>query len=607
MFSPSSKSLFALITVCLVISSSLANVPVKDYDYIIVGGGTAGLALATRLSQRLPKSTILTIEAGPHAPNELGINVPARRGTTLGTKYDWNFTTVPQNGLRSRVLPQNRGKVLGGSSALNYMTWNRATANEYQSWYDLGNPGWTYRAFSERMQRAENCTSVNSEWYGDKGVGRTGPIRANINRYMPAQQHGWIETLNRLGIETNREYNGGNSIGVSYQTNSIDPTHYNRSYSANSYLPLAGRNLEVLTETEVAKVIIERFKKGWKATGVTLLDGTVISARKEVIISAGSLVSPVLLERSGIGRKPILDAAGIKQLIDLPGVGENLQDHIRITTSYQLKDNYTSIDKLNYNATFAAEQLQLWIDGKYSMYDYAGSAYTFQTWSQASNTSTKIQALASSLFRDSTNPADKTKLKWLSDPTVPELEVILSDGYLGVKGYPPRNSSLYGKHFFTFVAAIMHPFSRGTVHINTTSPLSKPVIDPRYLSNEYDIQAAIAGIKRAREIALSPPLRDVWVSEYEPGFGAVPLGDGQDEKWREYVLNTTLSIFHPLGTCAMLPRTEGGVVDNNLRVYGVPNLRVVDASIMPVLISAHLQTGAYGIAEKAADIIVEAA
>jgi len=180
---------------------------------------------------------------------------------------------------------------------------------------------------------------------------------------------------------------------------------------------------------------------------------------------------------------------------------------------------------------------------------------------------------------------DKIKLGWMSDTTIPQLEVIFSDGYTGIKGYPVVGDELYGKGFFSLIAAVMHPLSRGSVHINTSDILGKPIIDPRYLSNEYDIQAAIAAIKRCRQIAMTSPLREVWVDEYEPGLEKV----NTDTAWRDFILNTTLSIYHPTGSCSMLPRTDGGVVDSHLRVYGTSNLRIVDASIMPVIISAHMQ------------------
>jgi choline dehydrogenase-like flavoprotein len=569
----------------------------------VVGGGTAGLALSTRLSQGLPGSSILVIEAGPAAFDELGINVPGKKGSTLGTKYDWNFTTIPQVNAKNRVFAQNRGKVLGGSSALNLLTYDRSTVKEYDGWEEVGNPGWNFKTMLSMMEKSENFTSANTEWYGDAGVGLDGPVRGTINRYIPAHQAGWVPVLNSLGIKTNKEYLGGDNLGVSYSSSSIDPTHYNRSYSANGYLPLAGANLVVMTEATVVKVNLTKAHGSFRASGVTLADGSFISAIKEVILSSGSFGSPGLLELSGIGNKTVLGSAGITQLIDLPGVGENLQDHIRIQSSYQLKDNYTSIDAFRYNATYAAEQLQLWFEGEYSQYDYTGSAYTFQTWKQAIGNDSYLIELAKAAVGNSTYPAERKKLEWMYDETIPQLEVIMSDGYTGVKGYPAVNTTLYGQGFFSLIAAIMHPLGRGTVHINASNPLGKPLIDPRYFSNEHDLQAAIEGIKKCRQIALISPLRDVWVSEYEPGLDNV----NTDAEWRDFALNTTLTIYHPVGTCAMIPKEKGGVVNSKLKVYGTSNLRVVDASIIPVLISAHMQTAVYSIAEMAAQIIIDAA
>lgn len=557
--------------------------------------------MSTRLSQGLPNAKILVIEAGQAAPDELGINVPSKKGSTLGTKYDWNFTTIPQVNAKNRVFSQNRGKVLGGSSALNLMTYDRSTVNEYDGWEELGNDGWNWDNMLVAMDKSQNFTSANTKWYGTAGVSTSGPIRGTINRYIPDFQAGWVPALNALGIKTNKKYMGGDNLGVSYSTSSIDPTHYNRSYSANGYLPLAGSNLVVLTTQTVVKVNLSSSHAGYRATGVTLANGTFIAASREVILSAGSFGSPGLLELSGIGNKTILASAGITQLIDLPMVGENLQDHIRIQSSYQLKSQYAGADAFRYNATYAAQQLQLWIDGKYSQYDYTGSGYTFQTWKEATGNDTTLKALAKAAVGKSTNVIDKKKLEWLNDDSVPQLEVIFSDGYTGVKGYPAVNTTLYGKNFVSLLGVVMHPLARGSVHINATNPLGKPLIDPRYLSNEYDLQAAVAAIKKCRQLALTPELRGIWDNEYEPGLDKV----NTDAEWRDFALNTTLTIYHPTASCAMLPKSKGGVVSPELKVYGTTNLRVVDASIIPIIISAHMQTAVYGIAERAAEMIID--
>ncbi|KAK2758084.1 choline dehydrogenase [Colletotrichum kahawae] len=571
-----------------------------SYDYIVVGGGTAGVAVAARLSEGLPDSKILLIEAGPEAWDEPKINVPGMKGSTLATKYDWNFTTVAQTNVNNRVFSVNRGKVLGGSSALNLMSYDRSAAEEYDSWEALGNAGWNWETMIAAMKKSENFTGINTNTYGSEGVGDSGPVKAVINRIIPEHQETWIPTMNTLGIKTNLESLGGNPLGVMYQPSSIDATHYNRSYSANAYVPIAGSNLDILSDTTVVKVNLELVGDEQQATGVTLQDGTVIAANREIILSAGSIQSPGLLELSGIGQASVLKSSGIAQVIDLPGVGENLQDHLRIQSSYQLKPEYTSFDILRSNTTYAAEQLALWNAGEVSLYDYTGSGYTFTTWAQALGNDSQMVALAKEAAGKDPSTVDAKKLEFMTNPAIPQLEVIFSDGYTGVKGYPASTSPLFGKGFLTLIAAIMHPMSRGNIHIKPADTTGKPIINPNYFAHEHDLEAAIQAIKYCRKIATTEPMASIWESEYEPGLDVVQT----DEQWKEFALNTTLSIFHPVGTCSMLPKEDGGVVDANLKVYGTSNLRVVDASVIPLLVSAHVQTAVYGIAEIAAERII---
>ncbi|KAL7952224.1 GMC oxidoreductase [Trichoderma compactum] len=571
------------------------------YDYVVVGGGTAGSALATRLSQGLPDRTILLIEAGPEALDEDRINIPGMKGSTLGTLYDWNFTTVPQTGLNGRVLGANRGKVLGGSSALNLMTWDRSASEEYDGWEQLGNPSWNWKNMIAAMKEVETFTGINSSSYGDQGVGTSGPIHTIMNRIIPAQQELWLQSMADLGIPHNLNSLGGNPIGYMNQPSNIDSRTWTRSYAANSYIPTSGSNLHLLLETRVAKVNLRKSRNSHTATGVTLQDGTIIGARREVILSCGAIQSPGLLELSGIGSKAVLSRAGIDQIINLEGVGENLQDHVRYQASYQLKDNFTSFDMLKYNTTYAATQLALWRANQASLYDYTGSGYSYLNWHQVvGKMATNLNSLAQNVVSSLGSVVNQKKLLYIGSLLSPQVEVIFSDGYTGVKGYPIVGSPLYGKGFFTLIGVVMHPLSRGTIHITSADVDTQPQIDPRYLSNEYDVQAAIEAIKYCRKIANSSPLSSAWVSEFEPGIAVQT-----DEDWRQYVLNTTLSIYHPVGTCAMLPKKDGGVVNPELIVYGTNNLRVVDASIIPVLPSAHIQTAVYGIAERAAQFIIQ--
>lgn len=575
------------------------------YDFVVVGGGTAGNAVAVRLGQRMPGSTILVIEAGPSAPDEDRINMPGLKGSTLGTKYDWNFTSIPQPQLNARVITQSRGKVLGGTSAINLMIWDRSSKAEYDAWEELGNPGWDWNHMIAAMNKAENFSSYDREDYtGITGFGVEGPIDAVVNKYIPAHQDTWLPTFANLHVNQNTAWLGGENIGAAYHSSTINPSNYTRSYSAVDYLPLAGPNVRTVTGVEVAKVNLGEENGDYVATGVTLINGTVIMARREVVVSTGTLKSPPLLEQSGIGNTSLLQKAGVKALIDLAGVGENLQDHPRIQAAYQLKDNYTSFDRLKYDAEYAAEQRELYDANQLSAYDYAASAYSYQNWSSilGQDKETELVGIAKRVAAGYNSVVDNKKLQWLTDSnlsaSVPEAEFLLSDGYSGLKGYPKPGDPLYGKGFTTVFAALMHPLARGYVHINASEPTAKPVYDPAFASNEYDLKALVELSKYIRRIATTAPFSSIWVDEYEPG-----LEVDTDEEWEDFVKNNVNTFYHPVGTCAMLPRKDGGVVDSELKVYGTRNLRVVDASVIPVLVSAHPQTGIYGIAERAAILI----
>ncbi|KAH8878720.1 alcohol oxidase [Thozetella sp. PMI_491] len=565
----------------------------ESYDYIIVGGGTAGGALATRLSLGLPSAKILVLEAGPSALDEIRINVPGMRGSILYTNYDWNFTTIPQENLGGRTIDVNRAKVLGGSSAMNYLCYDRASSPEYDAWGEMGSDGWDWNLMFDAMTKSENFTGVDQDVRG-----RVGPIRNLYNRVVFDVLKSWQPTATALGLPLNEGGNmAGDPIGLMFQGTNIDSTHYTRSYSANSYLPLAGSNLVVKTNTQVAKVnFADQLCHGKRfATGVTLLDGTQINATKEVILSAGSIQSPGLLELSGIGQSAVLEAAGIETLIELPGVGENYQDHIRTSNNYRLKEGVESFDPYIYDSGSenATAEVQKWIDNEVSIYDYTSAAYGFLNWGQVdADTQANLVQLAQAAVANSSSPIDQKKLEYLSNPNVPDLEYIFEANYVGAKGYS-------GGNFVTLFSTTMHALSRGNVHINPQDPHGKPIIDPKYLDNEYDVQAVIAGAKFARKIANTEPMSTFWELETEPGPEVET-----EEQWREFATSTVNSFYHPVGTCSLLPEEDGGVVDANLKVFGTQNLRVVDNSIIPIILSGHIQTAAYGIAEVAAAKII---
>ena len=279
------------------------------------------------------------------------------------------------------------------------------------------------------------------------------------------------------------------------------------------------------------------------------------------------------------------------------GVGENYQDHIRVSNAYRLKENQTSTDPLIYDnqGKMATEQLGLWMDKKASLYDLTSSAYSFVNWRQATaneTTDAQLLRLAQADAGPTPGAVDRKKLDFLQDASVPALEIVMENNYVGEKGYP-------GGAFITIIATLMHPLSRGSVHVGPKAP-HNPTIDPRYLSKAHDVRGLVEAAKFARRIAETEPMRSLWASEFEPGPEVKT-----DEQWRSFVVKAMESFYHPVGTSALLPEKDGGVVGPNLVVYGTANLRVVDASIIPVILSAHPQTAVYGIAEVAAQKIIQ--
>ncbi|KAJ3035804.1 hypothetical protein HDV00_003384 [Rhizophlyctis rosea] len=594
-----------------------APAPSDAYDFIFVGGGTAGLALASRLSHLLPSSSILVLEAGPDGRQDPQISIPGNRGRNIGSKYDWNLTTTEQPGLGGRKIGIARGHVLGGSSAINLMVWNRAEDVEYDEWEEFGE-GWNWKSMHRNMIKADNFTVTNTSLYhGTRGVGTTGPISALINEFIPPQQWTVVPTIKSLGIPENKESLGGKTIGTMIQPSNLRKDDYTRSYSATGYLSRAGGNVKVLTGVRVQKINFREAlggKNGGKkkliATSVTTTGNVTYTANKEVILTSGSLQSPGLLELSGIGSPSLLKSLNIPVLYANPNVGENLQDHIRVQIAVKLKPGYTSFDILRFNSTYAAEQMALYSSGKRSLYWYTGNGITFTNWDQVltPDTTSTLLKLAKAHLMERTQTAIHKKrnaLLWkylTAVKRVPQMEIIFSDGYTGQKGYPPPTSPLFGSMYSTLIGVLQHPFSTGSIHISSSNVTDAPILNPAYLSSPYDQFAMLHITKYLRTLASTPPFSTIWETEYEPGFDILPR-NASDAEYNAYVRNVTNTIMHPVGTCAMAPEEEGGVVDEELKVYGTANVRVVDASIMPVLLSAHMQTAVYGIAERAAEII----
>lgn len=595
------------------LTSSAADFATQTFDYIVVGGGTAGLAVAARLSEN-PKVLVGVIEAGQHFVDDPLIDTPRSAGLLQGNaKYDWLFKSTPQPNLNGRVLDLPRGKALGGSSAINLMAFDRASKTEYDAWTLLGNPGWNWDGLLPYMKAAERFTGIDpfrvNSTTPDSGAiypsqGTTGPVSASYNTWYSDAVVPYDQTLVNLGIPQNFNPDSGNPFGLYNSATSVNRTTGKRSYAASTYYAYnADRpNFVVLTGAQATKINFANTTSGGKitATGVSFVSNSTsfsVAARKEVILSAGSYQSPQLLELSGIGNSTILKQLGITPLVDLPGVGENLQDHAFIATSYELKPGKTTVDILRNDPTYNASALAQYASTHDGIYASSISTLSFVDLKTFVN-QTKIASMTAQLnseIASNTTPLQKLQYaiqKAYLTQKIGHVEIVLYPGYFA-SGVPKVNTS-----YISVLMVDQHPFSRGNIHVGSADPLVKATCNPNYLSKTFDQDTFVEAVKFGLTISKTEPLASSIVGRQDPAANVT-----SDADITNYVKTYLRTIHHPIGTSALAPRALGGVVDKNLKVYGTANVRVVDASIIPLHMGTHLSRTVYGIAEKAAAII----
>ncbi|KAI0086793.1 alcohol oxidase [Irpex rosettiformis] len=594
-------------------SSDPAAFAKHEFDYVIIGGGVGGLTVASRLAED-PSVRVGVIEAGDYHPSEPLIDIPQNIGLLVGNpEYDWAFSSVPQSGLNGLKVAVARGKMLGGSSGLNFLAWNRASKPEYDAWSPFASEhGWDFdgllpyfeRSTTIRPHQLNPFPGINGTQehavYDAEFMG--GPIQLSYNDIYIDTVFPFVESLNSLGVPTNPDGDNGRSAGVINTRSSIDRSKGVRSYSTEYYCRSASQsNFHVLTGAHVTQILLHpdnHLKGSFAASGVKFVVNSseyTVKAKKEVILSAGVIQSPQLLELSGIGNATLLKSLGVTPLIDLPGVGENLQDHLATAVEYELKPGARSFDELRINNTFKAEQSAIYNashTGILAAIDPAMAYIPFHTILDTTQVENMLK------LSDETVPVEgtlqplqhKIQRQWMEDATIPQVEMILfSNGQI-----PPLANASY----ITIVCENLHPLARGSVHINSTLPSDYPLINHQYLSNEFDVQTMLTVLKLALKLQDTPPLSDIIQTRVYPPPGAL-----SDDDLINYLRTIALSAAHPAGTVAMAPQSLGGVVGSDLKVHGTTNLRVVDASIMPILVGAHIQATTYAIAEKAADII----
>ncbi|KAI9057886.1 GMC oxidoreductase [Trametes sanguinea] len=576
-----------------------------EFDYIIVGGGTAGLVLATRLSED-PSKIVGVIEAGDWNPNVNAINIPGLCGSILGNpQYDWAFMSVPQRHANNRPVFQPRGKAVGGSSMLNLLGYSRAAAHEYDAIEALGNPGWNWQEFLKYLKKTETTlppsdiakeqglTTPDPKYHGDSG-----PIVKQYPTWFNPLHKSFLDTLEKLGVPRNADPDSGINMGGVTSFMTVDSNAV-RTYSASSYYqPNAGRqNLVLLTNSKVAKINFREGTIPLRATGVDFISGDrryTVSARKEVILAAGAFQTPQILELSGIGNKEILSKHGIHTLLDLPS------DHVYVYSIYEIDPSIETVDDVLEPEVFARQQ-ELYksqrgylSSGLAAVFGYL-PAKAFASEEQLANW--KQEALA---FAKNAPPGLRKQLEiqidWFLKPDSAESELLPFPGFF--PGSTLKREP--GKRYSSMVASLLHPLSRGSVHLASSDPAAAPAIDPNYFANSLDLDMLLNAFRfTLDQLYKTSPFGDVVRKLVTPS----PEDVASDAALKEYIKNNCGCVYHPLGSASMLPREDGGVVDPQLKVYGAANVRVVDASVIPLEISAHTQATVYAIAEKAADII----
>ncbi|CAO1635148.1 unnamed protein product [Parajaminaea phylloscopi] len=592
----------------------------KSYDYVVVGAGTAGLAVAARLSES-GKYSVGVLESGPSGFGDPINDIPGQFGANLGSKYDYNYTTQANSATGVTARPWPRGHIVGGSSALNFLVWDAAAKAEYNAWEELGATGWNWNSMNKYMKQAETFTtpdatqqqqlhiSVNPSNYGHQGA-----VKASFPRYVSKQVQNWIPALQALGIPKNDQPLAGDNTGASVQPSNINPVNSTRSYSAPAYFwPNSARpNLSLLPNARVDRInfgnsYVRKAVGGkQKANSVCFTSGGkqyTVKVNKEVIVSGGTVNSPQILELSGIGSSSVLSKAGIRTIIDNANVGENLQDHTYSYAAYELAAGNPTLDSLRWNTTFATEQKQLYANNKVSILDETvpSIAYVSVERILGKSGASKLIGQANSYVKSVNAPYKATLQKQIEflqkyPDQISQMELIGVDGFFASSGFAPEN----GKTYITFLSASQHLLARGYVHITSKNSADAPTIQPNYYNNQFDTGLAVAGLRYLRKIAGTSQYANYIAKEVVPGTGLT-----SDADLTAFLKNTgTMTEYHPIGSASMLPRDKGGVVDPNLVVYGTSNVRVIDGSVLPVHVSAHIQRTIYGVAERGAALIL---
>ncbi|KAI5860471.1 putative glucose-methanol-choline oxidoreductase [Durotheca rogersii] len=570
------------------------------FDYVVVGGGTAGLTLATRLVEQKAGS-VAVIEAGTfyEISTSNTSQVPALDGLFASRGEhdwqplnDWGYVTTPQVGGYNESIHYARGRMLGGSSARNYMAYHRGTAGSYRLWAEaVGDDSYTFDNFLPYFEKSVNFTGPSEARFANAtprydpstlGDETTGPLSVTYSRYAQAFATWATEGLRAIGFPTIDGFQSGRLLGQSYCLFTINADTMVRDSSETSFLRQALKYPEYMVYplTMAKRIVFE----GKRATGVVVnTQGAeyILSARNEVILSAGFVGSPQLLLVSGVGPADALRELDIPVVADRPGVGQGMQDHVYFGITYRV--NAPTLSALE-DPAFAAQQAKLFEDSGDGM--YANPTTDVLAWEKVPEPHRSRMQNSSVATLDRYYPAD-----W------PEVEYLTLSNYIGAQTDSRRGAPRDGYNYATLAVSIVAPRSRGTISIASADTAVPPNINPNFLADRTDADVAVAGFKRAREFWRSDTMRPFRVGgEYFPGANVTT--DAQIENVIRRSYNT---IYHGACTCAMgRAGDRHAVVDTKARVFGVEGLRVVDAAAFPLLPPGHPQATVYALAEKIA-------
>jgi len=525
----------------------------REFDYIVIGGGSAGCVIAGRLSED-PAVSVCVLEAGDKADSRV-VKIPFGMIALVPTKRNnWAFDTVPQRGLNNRIGYQPRGKGLGGSSAINAMAYTRGHPNDYDAWAELGCAGWSFKDVLPYFRLSEQNARLKNEWHGSDG-----PLHvSDLQTGNPFQQR-FLEAAREIQLPSTDDFNGANQEGVGiYQ---VTQKNGERWSAARAYLhPHIGKrkNLRVETGAAVRRIVFE----DKRAVAVEFITGNtthVLRAKREIILCAGALQSPHLLMLSGIGDTEELQQAGITARHHLPGVGKNLQDHPDFVFSY---------------ASDSLDTMGLSLRGTFSLMKQTFRYIVSRRGMLATNF-----AECGAFLRTSTE---------LNKPDIQLHFVVAKVADHGRKLEPG--------HGFSCHVCLLRPHSVGSLRIVSADPDIPPLIDPAFLTDDRDVEELVAGFKLTRKLLEAPALAN-WATK-----DLVTANVRSDDDIRAVLRERVDTVYHPVGTCKM-GLDDMAVVDPQLRVRGIDGLRVVDASIMPKLVGANTNAPTIMIAEKAVDLI----